>query len=134
MIINTTEGSRQDVSAPLALHNQRHLSCPRKRMIPAQRWETKEPRASCPGLEKGIPCSSLTCAPAPLGSSREGEFHPWGDPQALTGGSDTLPPNRAVDRGHQAGQAPPCTPKGISVPQHPLAAAVNKATCHFPQV
>lgn len=143
MTTNTTEGNRQDVPAPPALTQPEPVSCPRKGFVPAQRWGTVLGHPS-----KGH--GQITLAPPAL--FREGNslflshpvhqhpwgrggrgFHHWGDPQALPGGSDTLPLNGAVTR-TPSRPSPFLHPKRHLVPQHSPAAASKHSTCHFPQV
>lgn len=79
-------------------------------------WSEDHPCASCPGLEKGIPVSLSPCAPASLGSRRQGEFHPWSGPQALT------------QQGQQ-GQPPPAPLKASRATASPGSSSKQSLKC-----
>lgn len=121
----------------LPLHNQRQLSRPRKRLIPGQKWMDV---LGHPSTDHG---GSLCL----LSWFREGNSlflpHPVHQQPCSEGGrgnflTGVIPrdslvavkpchPTGTVDRGHQGGQAPSCTPKRHLVPRHPFATASKQS-------
>lgn len=124
----------------LPLHSQRRLSCPRKRWIPAQRWEPVlghpskghgDPSCLLPWFREGN--SLFLSHPVhqhPRGQGGRGNFIIGVIPRHSLVAVTPCHPTGAVDRGHQGGQPPSSAPERRLVRRHPLAAASKQS--HMP--
>lgn len=140
MIIDTTEGNRQDVPAPPALAQPEATLLHQKEMdsspemgacVGAPPKDHGDPSCLLPWFREGN--SLFLSHPVhqhPRGQGGRGNFVTGVIPRHSLVAVTPCHPTGAVDRGHQGGQPPSSTPERRLVRRHPLAAASKQS--HMP--